>query len=139
MHIPKTLIAGLGGALCAIAVVFSCGDGATTLDADAAVDASCNCATAEPLERRLRMITFSAPSPAKQVIVTLRVNCSDDAVAISGGCKTGNATDQLSLRWSGRDSGSADYRWLCVWDADTDDGTYEVTAQATCLVPEGTP
>ena len=141
MSLPKTLLAGLGGALCALAVVLSFGDDAPV--ADAAVDAACNCATPEPLEQRLRTITVTQTVGHDGDTVILEANCQtefevDGTVAIAGGCRTDNATNSLTLRWSNQVEGAAS-RWQCLWVESGDNGPYTVTVQATCLVPEGTP
>jgi hypothetical protein len=146
MHVPKSILLLMTGAMSGVAFVLSCGDNLSAkANADAAIDApqvpdavpTCDCPAAEPpLAGRFMVVGNTRPIPANDTGAQSAV-CPVGAQLISGSCTTDNPSTlfNVALRESGFKD-STPREWLCSF---RNNEPVPVTIRVSVICLEPTP
>lgn len=143
MHITRSVLLILSGAMAGIAFILSCGDNLSVkANADAAIDApkapdaapTCDCPAAEPpLSGRIVVVSNTRDIPPNFPGGT-SVVCPEGSQLISGSCTQDqlNPVPNITLEQSGFFAISP-REWFCLFRNNEFMTTVTIRASATCL------
>jgi hypothetical protein len=130
MHLARTTLLFVSGAVAGIALVLSCGD-SSPRPVDAADMTTCDCPAAEPpIAGRIVQVEQMKTIPALDEGAE-GVRCPAGAIALSGGCANlEGQTSQILVE----EALPGDTSWDCIW-RNPSNAPIQVRVIARCLKP----